>query len=115
MEGLCRQSHISIDTVKPAYHRLHQEGYISLSQKAGAKVAVNYGAVETGHHVLHYFSQRKDALFDLCQSMWPLFGRALRLSLRHATPETTDQMEQMTLGTGQPLAASGTAVRPAGQ
>ena len=91
MEELSRQSHISLDTVTLAYHRLCREGYISLTQKAGAKVAVSYRREEIGGYVRRYFAQREAALRDLSRSIWPLFGWALWLSLKHAPPEAAEQ------------------------
>lgn len=96
MEELSRQSHISLDTVTLAYHRLCREGYISLTQKAGAKVAVSYRREEIGGYVRRYFAQREAALRDLSRSIWPLFGWALWLSLKHAPPEAAERMVELT-------------------
>ena len=96
MEELCRQSHISIDTVAQAYHRLRREGVISLTQKAGAKVSVSYSQEEIDGHVRHYFAQREAALRDLSWSIWPLFGWALWLSLKHSPPEAAERMVHLT-------------------
>lgn len=96
MEELCRQSHISIDTVAQVYHRLRREGVISLTQKAGAKVSVSYSQEEIDGHVRHYFAQREAALRDLSWSIWPLFGWALWLSLKHSPPEAAERMVHLT-------------------
>lgn len=93
MEELSRQSRISLDTVKAAYHRLRREGYLSLSQKAGTKVAVQCRPEEIRRHVQAYFGARRAAVTDLSRSMRPLFGRALWLSLRYSPPETAEQMD----------------------
>ena len=98
MEELSRQSHISLDTVTLAYHRLCREGYISLTQKGGAKVAVSYRREEIDGHVRRYFAQREAALRDLSRSIWPLFGWALWLSLKHAPPEAAERMVELTRG-----------------
>lgn len=94
MEETCRQFHISLDTVRPAYHRLQQEGYISLSKKAGAKVIVNYGQKELEQHMQSFFAMRKTAFFDLCSSLWPLFGQIQMSALKQASLTTLDAMEQ---------------------
>ena len=96
MEELCWQSHLSLDTVTQAYHRLCREGYISLTQKAGARVTVSYSQAEIDGHVRHYFAQRQTALRDLSRSIWPLFGWALWLSLKHSPPEASEWMVQLT-------------------
>ena len=96
MEVLSRQSHISLDTVTQAYHRLCHEGYISLTQKAGAKVTVSYSREEIDGQVRHYFAQRETALRDLSRSIWPLFGWALWLSLKHSPPEAAERMVELT-------------------
>ncbi len=95
MEETGRQLHVSIDTVKPAYHRLQREGYISLSKKAGAKVTAPYTQAQIERHIQSFFALRKDALFDLCQSIWPLFGWAQWLGLKHASAETMDSVNQI--------------------
>lgn len=95
MEEICRQTHISVDTVKAAYHRLRQEGYISLSQRSGAKVAVRYSPEEKNRLIQDFFAQRKTALIDLSRSIWPLFGWAGWLSLKHTPPDVIGQLAHM--------------------
>ena len=87
MEELCRQAHISLDTVKLAYQRLQDEGYISLLPKAGARVIVKYDAKEVDRHIQVYFAQRKTALLDLSQALPPLLSWAQWLSLKHSPAE----------------------------
>lgn len=94
MEEVSRQSHISLDTVTLAYHRLCREGYISLTQKAGAKVAVSYSREQIDGHVRCYFARREAALRDLSRSIWPLFGWAQWLSLKHTPPEAAERMAE---------------------
>lgn len=77
LEEVCAQFHTSIDTVTPAYHRLRQEGYITLSQKAGAKVTINYGPEEIEQNIQTFYANRREALIDFVDSMWPLLGQAL--------------------------------------
>lgn len=101
MEEAGRQFHMAVDTVSPAYHRLRQEGYISLSKKAGAKVAVQYGQLEIERNVQSFFAARKTALTDLSLSIRPLLGQALWFSLKHAPLEAMDCAEQIFLENAQ--------------
>ena len=50
---------VSIDTVRLAYVRLKQEGYISLSTCVGASVSVNYSDEEIQQHIRTYFACRR--------------------------------------------------------
>lgn len=77
LEEVCRQFHISLDTVKPAYHRLRQEGYISISQKAGAKVIIKYKPEDMEQNIQTFYAKRRETLMDFINSMWPLLGEAL--------------------------------------
>ena len=50
----------SVDTVRLAYIRLKQEGYITLSTCVGAVVKVSYTDSEIQQHIQVYFSSRKE-------------------------------------------------------
>lgn len=95
MEVASKQFFVSLDTVRAAYRRLKQEGYISLSKNVGAIVQVHYEAQETAQHMQSFFALRRTALIDLSESLVPLFGRAQFISLKHAQPEILDDMEQL--------------------
>ena len=95
MEELCRQAHISLDTVKLAYQRLQDEGYISLLPKAGARVIVKYDAKEVDRHIQVYFAQRKTALLDLSQALPPLLSWAQWLSLKHSPAGALGGLEKL--------------------
>lgn len=87
LEEVCKQFHTSLDTVKPAYHRLRREGYITISQKAGAKAAVNYKPEEIEQKIQTFYAEHKEALIDLVDSMWPLLGQALCCAFKYGFQE----------------------------
>lgn len=95
MDVASKQFLVSLDTVRAAYRRLKQEGYISLSKNVGAIVQVKYQEPQTIAHIRSYFAPRRSALIDLSESMVPLFGGAQRIGLKHAHPEILDDMEQL--------------------
>lgn len=86
---------VSADTVRSAYLRLKQEGYITLSRNRGAIVNVQYTAEEIDRHVQDFFLPRKEALIDLGHSMGHLFGKAQLVGLQAADGETLDQIENL--------------------
>lgn len=67
---------VSLDTVRAAYGQLKEEGYITLTKKAGAAVAVQLHEAEQEKNIQTFFSLRKDAVMDLCQSFGLLFSHA---------------------------------------
>lgn len=87
LEEVCKQFHTSLDTVKPAYHRLRQEGYISISKKAGAKVTIKYKPKEIEQNIRTFYAGRKEILVDLNDSIWPLLGQTLCYVLRYELQE----------------------------
>lgn len=91
-----KRFHVSVDTVQSAYRRLKKEGYISLSRNVGAKVIVRYDAAEVERHIQTFFSLRKDAMLDLCDSIQPLLGRIEWLGMKHALPQTLENIERLT-------------------
>lgn len=88
--------HVSVDTIQSVYRRLKREGYISLSRNVGAKVIVSFNAAEIDQHIQTFFSLRKDAMLDLCSSIQPLLGRIQWLSMKHASPQTLENIERLT-------------------
>ncbi len=98
MEELCRHFHVSLDTVNPAYHRLRQESYISLSQKAGARVAVSYGPQDIRRNIGMFYACRKNALADLSSSMWPLFGQIQYFALKRGPSDLLDRIARLGAG-----------------
>ena len=59
LEETCKRFHTSLDTVNPAYHRLRQEGYIAISKKSGAKVAIRYGPEQVRRHIQTFYAERR--------------------------------------------------------
>ena len=90
LEDTCRQFHTSLDSVRPAYHRLRQEGYITLSQKAGAKVTVKYEPKEIEQHIHAFYAARKESLTDLSCCIWPLLGQAQCFAFKYAALKPKD-------------------------
>ena len=76
MEEVSRWFSVSLDTVKTVYRQLKADGYITLTKKAGAAVAVQFQEAELEENIQTFFSRRRDAVMDLCQSLGPLFSRA---------------------------------------
>ena len=95
MEEAGGQFNVSIDTIRSAYSRLKQEGYISLSKKSGAKVLVQRSEQEYAMNIQTYFGLRKDSLIDLGKSLRPLFSRAQWLGLKHVSADILEQMEML--------------------
>lgn len=83
---------VSIDTVRAAYLSLKQEGYISLSRSVGAVVKVLYTRQETEQHIQDFYALRKEGLIDVSRSIRPLFGQALCIGFKNASPETLDKI-----------------------
>lgn len=69
MESNAENFIVSLDTIRSAYLRLQQEGYITLSQNVGSTVIIDYSDQEIEQHVQHFYSLRKKALLDLSQSL----------------------------------------------
>ncbi|WP_195986024.1 GntR family transcriptional regulator [Clostridium sp. D33t1_170424_F3] len=95
MEETSARLHVSIDTVRTAYLKLKEDGYISLSKNVGATVKVSYDDRETERFIQTFFSMRKNAMIDLANSMGPLFGNAQWIGLKHASTETMQAMESL--------------------
>lgn len=103
MEETSIRLHVSIDTVRTAYLKLKEEGYISLSKNVGATVKANYGSQETERFIQSFFALRKTAIIDLASAMRPLFGNAQWTGLKNASAETLRAIES--LSSGEAIAA----------
>lgn len=90
LEETYKRFHTSLDTVNPAYHRLCQEGYITISKKSGAKVAVRYGPEQIRRHVQTFYAERRESLTDISRCIWPLLGQAQCLSLKTGSLKAAD-------------------------
>ena len=66
MEEVSRWFSVSLDTVKTVYRQLKADGYITLTKKAGAAVAVQFQEAELEENIQTFFSRRRDAVMDLC-------------------------------------------------
>ena len=84
MEHASRYFHVSLDTIRSAYLRLQQEGYVTLSQNIGTKVIRDYSRQETEQFIQLFFSRRKSALIDLSKSIRPLLGQTQWVGLKNA-------------------------------
>lgn len=90
LEETYKRFHTSLDTVNPAYHRLCQEGYITISKKSGAKVAVRYGPEQIRRHVQTFYAERRESLTDISRCIWPLLGQAQCLALKTGSLNAAD-------------------------
>ena len=89
---------ISVDTggVKAAYHRLRQGRiYLTVSKKQG-KSSSQVQSRRKDRLIQDFFcTEGKTALIDLSRSIWPLFGWAGWLSLKHTPPDVIGQLAHM--------------------
>lgn len=85
---------VSLDTVRSAYLRLQQEGYITLSTNVGSVVVRDYSESEIEENVQRFYSQRKHALIDMSKSLHPLLGRAQWVGFKNAPPAIYDRTKQ---------------------
>lgn len=60
MEEASERLFVSVDTVRAAYIRLRQEGYIKLSKNIGATIQARYSPQETEQYIQTYFAARKN-------------------------------------------------------
>ncbi len=86
---------VSIDTVRLAYVRLKQEGYISLSTCVGASVSVNYSDEEIQQHIRTYFACRREPLLSFARAVGVLVNYAQWFAFRSSTPESLEEMERI--------------------
>lgn len=100
MEDAGRWLSVSLDTVRTAYLRLKKDGYITLTKKAGAAVAIRFEESEIEGNIQTFFSLRRAAVLDLCQSLGPLFSRAQWLALKNADSDTLDELECLSIRSG---------------
>ena len=95
MEEVSRWFSVSLDTVKTVYRQLKADGYITLTKKAGAAVAVQFQEAELEENIQSFFSCRRGAVMDLCQSLGPLFSRAQWFAMKKVAPERLDELERL--------------------
>lgn len=86
---------VAPETIRYAYNKLKDNHYISLSKNTGAKIIIEYSQDEIQNHIQEFFITRKDALIDLSQSMQPLFSHIQWLSLKNASEESLNELEQL--------------------
>lgn len=86
---------VSVDTVRLAYVRLKQEGFITLSTGVGALVKVRYSDAQVRRHVRTYFLCRQNALLAFARSAGHLTNDSLIFALKNAAPETLAALEQL--------------------
>lgn len=86
---------VAPETIRYAYSKLKDNHYISLSKNTGAKIIIEYSQDEIQNHIQEFFITRKDALIDLSQSMQPLFSHIQWLSLKNASEESLNELEQL--------------------
>ncbi|MBU9726987.1 GntR family transcriptional regulator [Diplocloster modestus] len=85
----------SIDTVRLAYLRLKEEGYITLRTCVGATVKIQYTDEEIRQNFGYYFSCRKESLLVFSQSVGILANFAQWFALKIATRENLDELERL--------------------
>lgn len=95
MEETSARLHVSIDTVRAAYLKLKEEGYISLFKNVGATVKVSYDDQETERFIQTFFALRREAMIDLASSMGALFGNAQWTGLKNASAVTMQAMKSL--------------------
>lgn len=98
MEEASGQLFVSIDTIRAAYLRLKQEGYIKLTKNVGAIVQARYSPQETEQSIQFFFAVRKNAMIDLSQSLFFLLGRSQWAGLKHADMDVQRRMEHISDG-----------------
>lgn len=69
MEEMAETLAVSLDTIRLAYHQLQVDGYITLSKRIGSVVKIKYDEKDIDRFIQNYFSERVDAMFDLCRSL----------------------------------------------
>lgn len=106
MENSAENFLVSLETIRSAYLRLQQEGYITLSQNVGSKVIIDYSEQDIEHNVQLFFAARKNALIDLSKSIRPLLAHAQWIGLKNAPADIySHMMEQKETHGLQPLIA----------
>ncbi len=68
IESLCRQFNVSSLTIKSAFKRLNDEGYISRSHGRSAKVLFQQDEKGLNEFAVRFFSERRTSISDLYQS-----------------------------------------------
>lgn len=96
IEDAARLFQVSVKTIRKAYQRLQRDGYITISKGIGVKVKVCYSKRDTEAYIQQFFTEQKNVLLDLSQSMRPLFSNAQWLGFKKASPELLDNIERLT-------------------
>lgn len=82
-----------VDTVRLAYGRLKQEGYISLSPCIGSVVKVSFTHEQIALNIQRFFSQRRRALMDCAHASRLLFSYAQWIAFQSCPPQVLDELE----------------------
>ena len=95
MEEVSQWFSVALGTVKVAYRQLKAKGYITTVRGTGAIVAVQFNVEELDKNIQTYFSQRKEAIMDMCYAFGPLYSSILWYSLKNASPEQLEELEAL--------------------
>ena len=85
----------SVDTVRLAYLRLKEEGYITLKTCVGATVKIQYTDEEIRQNFRQYFSCRREPLLAFSKSTGMLANFVQWFALKTATRENLDELERL--------------------
>lgn len=86
---------VSSATVRSAYLKLKQKGYIRLNRNTGAVVIVHYTQKDIEDHIRDFFAPRREAMLDIGRNMNPLFGHIQLSGFQRMTDDTLSQMESL--------------------
>lgn len=86
---------VSSATVRSAYLKLKQKGYIRLSRNTGAVVSVHYAQEDIEGHIRDFFAPRREAMLDIGRNMNSLFGHIQLSAFQQMTDDTLSQMESL--------------------
>lgn len=87
----------SVDTVRLAYLRLKEEGYITLRTCVGATVKIRFTDEEIRENYRHYFSSRRESMLVFSQSAGMLANFVQWFALKTATGENLDELEWLAI------------------
>lgn len=88
---------VSVDTVRLAYRRLREVGYITLSQSIGTVVNVHYEQTEIEENILRFYAECEDSLLDICHSMPLLFMNIQLQAWKHISEEALARIENVNM------------------
>lgn len=89
---------VSVDTIRAAYLRLRQEGFVTISTNTGTTAIKQYEQQEIEQNIQTFYAQRKNALMDLSKSLRPLLSHALWIGFQNVSPEIYNSIYQMEAG-----------------